>query len=90
MKIEKEHIKYIQDEFATMQSRKDFLDLLNYAKPLIYGDNYIPFELKQITYYANPKRSQKAYKEFQIKKKSGGVRTIYAPENGLKTIQKNQ
>jgi retron-type reverse transcriptase len=88
MKIEKEHIKYIQDEFATMQSRKDFLDLLNYAKPLIYGDNYIPFELKQITYYANPKRSQKAYKEFQIKKKSGGVRTIYAPENGLKTIQK--
>ncbi|WP_051605734.1 reverse transcriptase domain-containing protein [Polaribacter sp. Hel_I_88] len=88
MKIEKEHIKYIQDEFATMQSREDFLDLLNYAKPLIYGDNYIPFELKQITYYANPKRSRKAYKEFQIKKKSGGVRTIYAPENGLKTIQK--
>lgn len=88
MKIEKKHIKYIQDEFAEMQSRKDFLGLLNYVKPLIYGDNSIPFELKQITYYANPKRSHKAYKEFQIKKKSGGTRTIYAPENGLKAIQK--
>jgi hypothetical protein len=89
MKIEKKHIKYIQGEFAAMQSREDFLDLLNYVKPLIYGDNYIPFELKQITYYANPKRSRKAYKEFQIKKKSGGTRTIYAPENGLKAIQKS-
>jgi RNA-directed DNA polymerase len=88
MKIEKEHIKYIQNRFALMQSRTDFLDLLNYTKPLIYGEEAIKFELKQITFYANPKRSQKAYKEFQIKKKSGGARTIYAPENGLKAIQK--
>lgn len=88
MKIEKVHIKYIQDEFATMQSRADFLDLLNYAKTLIYGKEAFPFELKQITFYANPKSSNKAYKEFQIKKKSGGIRTIYAPEKGLKAIQK--
>jgi RNA-directed DNA polymerase len=88
MKIEKEHIKYIQDGFALMQSRTDFLDLLNYTKPLIYGEEAIKFELKQITFYANPKNTNKAYKEFQIKKKSGGIRTIYAPENGLKAIQK--
>lgn len=88
MKIEKEHIKYIQDEFALMQSRQDFLDLLNYTKPLIYGKEAIPFALNQITYYSNPKRSNKVYKEFQINKKSGGTRTIYAPENGLKAIQK--
>lgn len=88
MKIEEKHIKYIQDAFALMQSRTDFLDLLNYSKPLIYGKEAIPFELKQITFYANPKNTNKVYKEFQIKKKSGGTRTIYAPENGLKAIQK--
>jgi retron-type reverse transcriptase len=88
MKIEKEHKKYIQIAFAAMKSRADFLELLNYAKPLIYGNASIPFKLQQITHYANPLRSKKSYKEFQIKKKSGGVRTIYAPENGLKAIQK--
>lgn len=88
MKIEKKHIKIIQDEFAKMQSRQDFLSLLNYCKPLIYGSECIPFELKQITFYSNPKNTNKAYKEFSVKKKSGGIRTIYAPENGLKAIQK--
>jgi hypothetical protein len=72
MKIEKEHIKYIQDRFALMQSRIDFLDLLNYTKPLIYGEEAIKFELKQITFYANSKNTNKAYKEFQIENKSGG------------------
>jgi len=88
MKIEKTHIVYIQLAFANMQSRQDFLDLLNYTKLLIYGKDYIRFELKQITFYANPKNTNKAYKSFQIKKKSGAARTIYAPENGLKAIQK--
>ena len=88
MKIEKQHKAYIQTAFAEMEFREDFLEILNYVKPLIYGENAIPFKLQQITYYASPKRSQKAYKEFQIKKKSGGTRTICAPENGLKAIQK--
>jgi hypothetical protein len=88
MKIEKKHIDYIQAEFSEMQSRQDFLHLLNYTKPLLYGKKFIPFKLKQITFYSNPKNTNKAYKEFKIKKKSGGTRTIYAPENGLKAIQK--
>lgn len=88
MKIEEKHIKYIKEAFEAMQSREDFLGLLNYSKQLIYGEKSIPFKLQQITYYANPKRTKKAYKEFQIKKKSGGTRTIYAPNNGLKAIQK--
>jgi RNA-directed DNA polymerase len=88
MKIEKQHKAYIQTAFAEMEFREDFLEILNYVKPLIYGENAILFKLQQITYYASPKRSQKAYKEFQIKKKSGGTRTICAPENGLKAIQK--
>ena len=88
MKIEKQHKKYIQTAFAAMKSREDFLDLLNYVKPLIYGKESIPFKLQQLTYYINPWRSKNSYKEFQIKKKSVGTRTIYAPENGLKAIQK--
>jgi retron-type reverse transcriptase len=88
MKIEKQHKEYIKTAFAAMKSRADFLELLNYAKPLIYGSASISFKLKQITYYANPLRSKKSYKEFRIKKKSGGIRTICAPENGLKAIQK--
>jgi hypothetical protein len=88
MKIEKEKIEYIKVAFAEMESREDFLSLLNHVKPILFGDKTMPFKLQQITYYANPWRSKKAYKEFQIKKKSGGVRTIYAPNNGLKAIQK--
>jgi len=88
MKIDQENKVYIKKAFGEMQSREDFLDLLNYAKPLIYGEKAIPFKLQQLTYYTNPWRSKNSYKEFQIKKKSGGARTIYAPENGLKAIQK--
>jgi hypothetical protein len=88
MDIEKENKKYIKSAFAEMKSREDFLNLLNYAKPLIYGKESIPFKLQQLTYYVNPWRSKKSYKEFKIKKKSGGTRTIYAPNNGLKAIQK--
>lgn len=88
MKIDKKHTIHIQTAFSEMMTRQDFLDLLNYAKPLVYGKNFKPFQLKQLTYYSNPKNTNKAYKEFQIKKKSGKARTIYAPENGLKAIQK--
>jgi retron-type reverse transcriptase len=88
MKIEKEHKEYIETAFGMMKSRVDFLELLNYTKPLIFGNASIPFKLQQITYYANALGSKKSYKEFQIKKKAGGTRKIYAPENGLKAIQK--
>jgi RNA-directed DNA polymerase len=61
MKIEKEHKEYIQSAFAEMASREDFLDLLNYTKPLIFGEKAVLFKLQQVTYYSNPKRSQKHY-----------------------------
>lgn len=88
MKTEKEHIENIKIAFSEMQSKRDFLALLNYAKPILYGDKTVPFSLKQLTFYSNPKRSKSAYKKFHIKKKSGALRTIYAPNNGLKVIQK--
>ncbi|MBP3644330.1 MAG: RNA-directed DNA polymerase [Alistipes sp.] len=45
------------------------------------------FQEKQITYYCNPKRTdRKRYINFTIPKKSGGERTISAPVRGLKSI----
>ena len=88
MKLDQNHIEQIKNAFEKMQTKHDLLDLMNIAKPLIYGPNSVPFELKQLTWYANPKLRKNTYKEFKIKKKSGAERSIHAPENGLKAIQK--
>jgi hypothetical protein len=88
MRVEQNHIDDIRKEFAAMQSREDLLNLLNKAKPLLYGAKTVPFELKQLTWYGNPKLAKKRYKEFSVKKKSGTLRTIHAPVKGLKAIQR--
>lgn len=88
MKLEQTHIAKIRTAFEKMQSKEDLLQLLNEAKPLVYGEKAVPFEMKQLTWYANPHLAKKRYTEFKIKKKSGTDRTIHAPVNGLKSIQK--
>ena len=55
MKLEQSHIDQIRTGFEKMQSKQDLLDLLNQAKSMVYGDKAFPFELKQLTWYANPK-----------------------------------
>nr|WP_245545522.1 reverse transcriptase family protein [Mariniradius saccharolyticus] len=52
----------------------------------MYGEKFKPLELRALTYYADPKLCTRRYSKFSIKKKSGGVRTIHAPTNGLKSI----
>ncbi|MFT3681242.1 MAG: reverse transcriptase family protein [Ferruginibacter sp.] len=88
MKLEQVHIDRITTAFKNMQSKEDLLRLLNEAKPLVYGEKVFPFELKQLTWYANPKLGGKRYTEFQVKKKSGAARSIHAPKEGLKSLQK--
>ena len=88
MKLDQAHIDQIRTAFEQMQSREDLLHVLNKAKPLVYGDKAVPFELKQLTWYANPKPGKKRYAEFKIKKKSGAERSIHAPVKGLKSLQK--
>lgn len=88
MKLEKKHIEHIKTRFSEMKSREELLEVLNYAKPFLYGDKTIPFELKQLTYYANLKRTKKSYITFEVKKKSGATRIINAPKKGLKALQK--
>lgn len=88
MKLEQAHIAQIKTAFQAMQSKEDFLHLLNAVKPFIYGKKAISFEMKQLTWHANPQLGGKRYVEFVINKKSGGDRKILAPVNGLKAIQR--
>jgi len=88
MKKRDVHTEEIRAAFGKIQTKEDLLHLLNEVKPIIYGENTVPFELKQLTWYANPKLGGKRYRTFEIKKKSGARRTIHAPEKGLKALQK--
>ncbi len=88
MKLDQTYIAKIRTAFFEMQTKVDLLNLMNEVKPYIYGDKSIPFEMKQLTWYANHKLGAKRYFEFKIKKKSGNERNIHAPVKGLKAIQK--
>lgn len=80
--------KYIREAFSNMKDKNDFLSLLNYCKPIIYGENAIPFEMRQLNYHCNPTINKDRYYSFNIRKKSGEPRTIHAPIKGLKVLQK--
>ena len=86
MKIEQTHIDQIRKQFAELHSKEDLVKLLSDAKNLLYGEECKPFQLKSLTYYANPTLCKERYKTFTIKKKSGADRTIHAPVKGLKSI----
>ena len=86
MKIEQQHIDQIRQKFASMQNKEELVSLLSEAKNILYGKECKPFELKSLTYYANPDLCKKRYTKFTVKKKSGGERTINAPVSGLKSI----
>ena len=74
-----------------MQNKADFLDLLNEAKIILYGEKAKPFEMRQLTWFSSPKRKKKHYKKpIEVKKKKGGFRTIHAPNKNLKTFKTNQ
>jgi RNA-directed DNA polymerase len=88
MKIPQEHINEIGAAFRQMKSKEDLLSLLNHTKNIFYGEKAVPFRLKALTYYSNPTLSGNRYREFAIRKKSGGTRKIHAPIKGLKSIQR--
>lgn len=57
----------IQKAFKAMESKSDFLALLNIAKSEIYGDKTIPFSEKQLNYYiTKDSASLKSKIDFQI------------------------
>ncbi len=87
MELQKDDIENIKKLFREMKSKDDLLSLLNFAKKHLYG-NARPFQIRHINYYSNPNINNNRYDSFSIKKKSGGERTIHAPVEGLKIIQK--
>ena len=69
-----------------METKEDLLALLNRikqdeARKRGWGGECYPFTMKHLLYYSNPNHVFRRYKQFKIKKKSGGYRQITAPRN---------
>ena len=69
---------------SKMQTKEDFLSLLNLIKraeleEVGLQDSFRPFTIKHLNYYCNPNHAFRRYRQFKIKKKSGGFRLITAP-----------
>ena len=83
MRMDKEQIAKLAHQ---METKDDLVTLLNRIKKeemaeMGFADKYYPFSQKLMNYYCNPKNSFHRYKQFKIKKKSGGFRQITAPRN---------
>lgn len=94
MKLAIDQEKKIKQLFAKINSKDEFLQLLNYSKKIIYKEKTIPFTITQLNFYISKdskefNSSKKFYKKFEIKKKSGTPRTIHAPCKGLLEFQKS-
>lgn len=70
-----------------LESRTDLFNLLNEIKADLSGNKAYPFTSKQFLILCNPKNDKKRFRSFEIPKKSGGMRQIYAPCGNLKWIQ---
>lgn len=77
--------EHIQKAFSNLQSIEDFVLLINKVNKTIYTHTH-KVEGKHLTYHAY--HSKDKYQVFEIPKKSGGIREIYAPNKGLKYILK--
>ena len=70
----------------SLETKEALLRLLNQIKQdemteCGMSDKFYPFTMKHLNYYCNPNNSFHRYKQFKIKKKSGGFRLITAPRN---------
>lgn len=79
--------KQIVKHASQLKSKEDLLDLLNWIKKDeieergLDASMFHPFTMRHINYYCNPNNVFRRYRQFQIKKKSGGTRIITAPRN---------
>lgn len=78
--------KYIiKKRLENVKDRKQLTGLLNDVKKDL-TEYSIPFSIRTVCYYCNPKKEHR-YRHFTIKKKTGGERPIDAPVRNLKWIQ---
>ena len=76
----------IQNRLSDVKNTADLLRLINDVLTSIYPSNHRKITLKQLNYFANVRGGYTRYTQFNIPKKSGGVRTISAPNKTLKHI----
>lgn len=88
MILTKRNIENIHQRFNEIETRRDFLALINHTNKLINGEDFKPTTLKELTYYSITEHRDKSYKRFSINKKSGKKRDICSPKNELKNLQK--
>ena len=90
MRLTIENIEEIRIRFSETETVEDLAQLLNWVYALKFPKRSektnVKIEAKHLNYYAFKPTNR--YRQFTIKKKSGGERTISAPRYKLKTIQK--
>lgn len=69
-----------------IKTKEDLLSLLNQIKFDEMNQNgisnkFYPFTIQHLTYYCNPNNVFHRYRQFKIKKKTGGFRDITTPRN---------
>lgn len=77
---------FIIQRASKMQTKEDLLALLNQIKKaeleeVGLQDSFHPFTMKQLNFYCNPNHTFHRYRQFKIKKKSGGYRQITTPRS---------
>lgn len=79
--------KQIVKQASRLNSKEDLLNLLNrikrdeIEKMGFDVSKFHPFTMRHLNYYCNPNNVFHRYRQFHIKKKSGGIRVITAPRN---------
>lgn len=76
----------IVENAKKMECKEDLLALLNQLKrdemvEKSKEQSFHPFTMRHLNFYCNPNNTFRRYTQFQIPKKSGGVRLITAPRN---------
>ena len=69
----------IKDIALEMKTKTDLLQLINRLKKDELKDSFHPYTRKQLIWYRDPDHVFHRYRNFEIPKKSGGMRQISAP-----------
>jgi len=81
-------IDHINKLYRQMKTKRDLLNILNLIKSWTSKEGSPEIGFNQLNYYISNESLGKRYKQFEISKKSGGVRVINSPVLGLKVIQR--
>jgi hypothetical protein len=88
MKIPDKKAREIKKRWDEMGSEEDFVDLINFAKRLLFPKSAYLISLRQLNYHALQRTNRFRYRSFNIPKRNGGERKILSPNRSLKIIQK--